>query len=64
MIEKNKALVVASNNSDNDSIMELSKEVGILQQEIDGLFERLEIASEKNDEIVLKYDEKLAVLDE
>jgi len=44
--------------------MEMSKEVGLVQQEIDALFERLEIASELDEEIVAKYEEKLLEIDE
>ncbi|CAA6808739.1 MAG: COG0488: ATPase components of ABC transporters with duplicated ATPase domains [uncultured Sulfurovum sp.] len=64
MAVKNNALEKASNTGDNDLIMELSKEVGLVQQEIDGLFERLEIASELDDEIVTRYEEKLQEIDE
>ena len=60
---KNEALTVASNSGDNDKIMELSKEVGLVQQDIDALFERLEIASEKDDEIVAEYELKLEEID-
>jgi len=63
MAVKNEALTNASNSGDNDLIMELSKEVGLVQQEIDALFERLEIASEKDDEIVAEYDIKLEEID-
>jgi len=63
MAVKNEALTLASNSGDNDMIMELSKEVGLVQQEIDDLFERLEIASEIDEEIVAKYEEKLEAID-
>jgi len=63
MAVKNEALEKASNAGDNDVIMELSKEVGIVQQEIDTFFERLEVASEKDDEIVAEYDLKLEEID-
>ena len=63
MAVKNEALEKASNSGDNDVIMELSKEVGLVQQEIDALFERLEIATEKDDEIVAEYDIKLEEID-
>ena len=49
-----RALTQASNKGDNDAIMEHSKEVGLVQQEIDALFEKLEIASEIDEEIVAK----------
>ena len=63
MAVKNEALEKASNSGDNDAIMELSKEVGLVQQEVDVLFEKLEIATEKDDEIVAEYEEKLAEID-
>jgi len=63
MAEKNETLTEASNKSDNDLIMELSKEVGLVQQEIDALFERLETATEKDDEIVAEYELKLEAID-
>ena len=44
--------------------MEKSKEVGLVQQEIDALFERLEVATEKDDEIVARYELKLQEIDE
>ncbi|MFK5977041.1 MAG: ATP-binding cassette domain-containing protein [Sulfurovum sp.] len=56
---QNEALEKASNSGDNSKIMELSKEVGLVQQKIDKLFEDLEIASEIDDEIVAKYELKL-----
>ena len=63
MAVKNEALTAASNSGDNDKIMELSKEVGLVQQQIDDFFERLEIATEKDDEIVAEYDLKLDEID-
>jgi ATP-binding cassette subfamily F protein 3 len=60
---KNEALEKASNAGNNDDIMELSKEVGLVQQEVDALFERLEIATEKDDEIVAEYELKLEEID-
>ena len=63
MAVKNEALANASNSGDNDLIMELSKEVGLVQQEIDAFFERLEIATEKDDEIVAEYELKLQEID-
>jgi len=63
MAAKNETLENASNSGDNDLIMDLSKEVGLVQQEIDDFFERLEIASEIDDEIVAKYEEKLQEID-
>jgi hypothetical protein len=43
--------------------MELSKEVGLLQQQVDEWFERLETASLEDEEIVAEYEEKLVALD-
>jgi ATP-binding cassette subfamily F protein 3 len=63
MALKNESLDKASNLGDNDLIMELSKEVGLVQQEIDDLFERLEIASAIDEEIVAKFELKLEEID-
>ncbi len=63
MAVKNEALVKASNSGDNDAIMEHSKEVGLVQQEIDSYFERLEVATEKDDEVVAEYEFKLQEID-
>ncbi len=63
MALKNVALEKASTCGDNDSIMEHSKEVGLVQQEIDALFEKLEIASEIDEEIVARYELKLQEID-
>ena len=63
MAVKNEALTLASNSGDNDLIMEHSKEVGLVQQEIDALFERLEIATEIDDEIVARFELKLEEID-
>ena len=63
MAVKNEALTTASNSGDNDLIMELSKEVGLVQQEIDALFERLEIATEIDEEIVARFELKLEEID-
>ena len=60
---KNAELEKASNSGDNSAIMELSREVGLVQQEVDALFERLEIATEKDDEIVAEYELKLEEID-
>jgi ATP-binding cassette subfamily F protein 3 len=60
---KNTELEKASNSGDNSAIMELSREVGLVQQEVDTLFERLEIATEKDDEIVAEYELKLEEID-
>jgi len=63
MVPQNKALEEASNKGDNSKIMEFSKEIGLLQQAIDALFERLEIASLEDEEIVAKYEMKLQEID-
>ncbi len=63
MALKNEDLATASSSGDNDKIMELSREVGLVQQEIDSFFDRLEIASEKDDEIVAEYDLQLEAID-
>ena len=63
MITINEALEKASNAGDNNAIMEHSKEAGIAQQKIDELFEKLEIATELDDEIVKKYEIRLQEID-
>ncbi|SFV65085.1 COG0488: ATPase components of ABC transporters with duplicated ATPase domains [hydrothermal vent metagenome] len=63
LASKNDALTKASNAGNNNDIMALSKEVGLVQQEVDSYFERLEIASEKDDVIVAEYDLKLEEID-
>jgi len=63
MAIKNVALEKASASGDNDSIMEHSKKVGLVQQEIDALFEQLEIASELDEEIVARFELKLQEID-
>ena len=63
MKPKNKELEEASNKGDNSQIMELSKEIGLLQQGIDAFFERLEVASELDDEIVERFELKLQEID-
>ena len=60
---KNSLLEEASNAGDNAAIMTLSKEIGDLQQEIDALFERLERATELDEEIVARYEIALQALD-
>ncbi len=63
LASKNEALEAASMRADNTAIMELSKEAGLIQQEIDALFERLEIATQQDDEIVAEYELKLEEID-
>jgi ATP-binding cassette subfamily F protein 3 len=60
---KNEELEKVSILADNVAIMALSKEVGLLQQEVDSWFERLEIATQKDDEIVAKYELRLEDID-
>ncbi|MDQ7084680.1 MAG: ABC-F family ATP-binding cassette domain-containing protein [Sulfurovum sp.] len=60
---KNKSLEEASNSGKNDDIMALSKAVGLVQQEVDSYYERLESATEKDDAIVAEYDLKLEEID-
>ena len=60
---KNEELEKASSLVDNTSMMDLSREVGLIQQEIDAFFERLEIATHKDDEIVAEYELKLEELE-
>jgi ATP-binding cassette subfamily F protein 3 len=63
MIVKNEALTQASSSGDNDAIMEHSKEVGLVQQEIDALFEKMELAAEVDEEIVARFELKLQEID-
>jgi len=59
---ENEKLVEASNSGDNSAMIEASQNVGKLQNEVDELFERLEIASETLDEIEEKYASQLEEL--
>lgn len=61
-VEHNK-LTKASNNGDNPAMIEASQNVGKLQNEIDTLFQRLEIASEALYEIEEKYAPQLKELE-
>jgi ATP-binding cassette subfamily F protein 3 len=60
---ENEKLVLASNSGDNSAMIEASQNVGKLQNEVDALFERLEIASESLDEIEEKYTPQLKELE-
>ena len=60
---ENEKLTEASNTGDNSLMIEASQNVGKLQAEVDELFERLEIASERLDEIEEKYAPQLAELE-
>jgi len=44
-------------------MMDLSREVGLIQQEIDAIFERLEVATHKDEEIVAEYEVKFEELE-
>ncbi len=57
--EENRELQKASDKGDNSTIMEISKKISILDREIENLFEKLEISSEKLDEILERYKAKL-----
>ena len=60
---ENRLLEEASQKGDNSSMIEHSATLGKLQDEVDRLFDRLEIATEKEEEITAEYEEKLAALD-
>lgn len=59
----NRLLEEASLQGDNSSMIEHSATLGKLQDEVDRLFDALEIATEKEEEITAEYEEKLAALD-
>ncbi len=61
--EQNNLLMEASNRGDNSGIMEFSKRVGTIQNEIDELFEELEVATISLEEIEEKYQLKLDELE-
>ena len=63
MVLKNEALEKASLSGDNSAIMELSKEVGALRQQVDEWFERLEAATLEDEAIVEMYGEKFQEID-
>ena len=63
LTEKNRELDGISSGGDSAAIMDISKEIGKLQQEIDELFERLEIATDRDEEIVALYETKLQEID-
>lgn len=60
---ENAKLIEASNAGDNAMMIEVSQNVGKLQNEVNALFERLEMASEALDEIEEKYAPQLAELE-
>ena len=53
---ENEKLMKASESGDNSAMIEASQTIGKLQTEIDELFERLEVASERLDEIEERYE--------
>jgi ATP-binding cassette subfamily F protein 3 len=58
-----KLLNNASAKGDNSGMIECSSALGKLQQEVDALFENLEIAVEKEEEIVSDYQMKLEAIE-
>lgn len=61
--EYNQILVNATNNGNNSQIIEFSQFIPKINNEIEECFEKLEIATERFDEISAKYDVQLAELD-
>ncbi len=61
--EHNQTLVNATNNGNNSQIIEFSQFISKINNEIEECFEKLEIATEKFNEISAKYDVQLAELD-
>ncbi len=59
----NAKLTQASNSGDNSAMIEYSTAIGKLQEQIDTLFEELEMASETLDEINQRYEEQLNQLE-
>jgi ATP-binding cassette subfamily F protein 3 len=55
-------LIEASNAGDSASLMELSKTVSAEENEVELLFEELDISQTELDEITLNYEEKIEVL--
>jgi len=62
--DANEQLTHASTQGDNSAMIELAQNVGKLQEEIDHLFERLEVASEAQDAIMENYETLLAQLEQ
>jgi ATP-binding cassette subfamily F protein 3 len=60
--EQNTALETASNAADNAGMIEHAKALAKTQEEIEEMFERLEIASEALEKIDTRYEKKLAEL--
>jgi len=61
--EHNQTLTNATNNGNNSQIIEFSQIISKINNEIEECFEKLEVATEKFDEISAKYDTQLAELD-
>jgi ATP-binding cassette subfamily F protein 3 len=61
--EYNQTLINATNNSNNSQIIEFSQFISKINNKIEEYFEKLEVATEKFDEISVKYDTQLAELD-
>lgn len=57
-------LIAASNASDSSKVMELSKLVSQEERDVEEKFERLEAAQNELDEIIERYEVKLAELEE
>jgi len=57
-----KALEEASASGDNGKIMELSSLIGKDEEEVEQMFERLEVAQTELDDILLEFEEKLEAL--
>lgn len=61
--EHNQTLINATNNGNNSQIIEFSQVISKINNEIEEYFGKLEVATEKFDEISAKYDAQLAELD-
>ena len=58
--KKNEELLDFTNKGDNSKVIEVSKDIAILEKEIEDKFELLEEKQTKLDEITKEYEEKLA----
>ena len=56
---KHEALIEASNAGDSATLMELSKTVSEMENEVEALFEILEIEQTKLDEIITQYEKEI-----
>ncbi len=61
--ENTQKLTNATNSSNNSEIIEFSQLISKINNEIEGCFKKLEITTEKFDEISAKYDMQLTELD-